>query len=312
MGFSRVASYCLVLGLLCIVPAMLLGQDGVDRQELMNAPSIELDSAAVVLPMETEIHALAFDHHGTMYVAGKCDVYRITPEKAVTHFASLADRDTMTSIWSMRFGADGRLYCAAHDRIVAIAHDGSQQVIIQEKFTGPCGATDLRFDQSGALYVAYDRFIARYDSTGKKSIFIDGGKFQRPIQWAVGMEFSSDERTMFVADCGASYVYTVRLGGDDLYRTAEIHPTVYGQYFTRDRRGTVYLTSMGGHKKAPELVLFRTDNSLMTLRCRQKPPQNEQRYKKTIAFGDAGFDERAVYCVIGNTIYSYHLAPFDR
>jgi sugar lactone lactonase YvrE len=278
-----------------------------NTRTVVNTVALQLDSATVFCESPQEIHAIAFDDKGLMYAAGKADVFKVTPDKSIKHFLTLENTSPTTTIWSMKFGTDGNLYIAAHDRIVKITPDGTQQVIIWENFPGPCGATDLRFDRHGNLYIVYDTFIAKYDTSFNKSILIDGSKFQTPIQWAVGMEFSSDEQYLYIADCRGSHAYVVPTAAKDYYQSAKIYATRWGQYFTKDNDGNIFLTSLGGYRNLPEFIVFKQNLKNREITCKRKPRQNENNYKKTIVFGEAGYDEHAIYCIIGNTIYSYHL-----
>jgi hypothetical protein len=274
--------------------------------------ALMLDSASVFFQSPQEIHAIAFDHKGMLYAAGNTEVFTIAPDRTTKHFAALDHPGPATTIWSMTFSRNGNLYLAAHDRIVLITPGGMQQVIIQENFPGPCGATDVRFDRRGNLYVAYDNVIAKYDTSYHKSIFIDGSKFQTPIKWAVGLELSSDEQYMYVGDCDGSRAYIVPIAEEDFYQRAKIYRTRWGQYFTKDTEGTIFLSSLGGYRTMPEFVMFTQTTKSGEINCTRKPLQDEHSYKKTIAFGEAGYDEQAIYCVIGNLIYSYHLYSQSR
>lgn len=273
----------------------------------LQASKIELDSASVFYESGRQIHAITFNHNGLMFVGGKLDIFTISPDKSFKHFLTLKESAPNTIIWSMVFGSDGNLFIAANDRIVKVSPDGKQQVIIREDFSGPCGATDLRFDKQGNLYVVYDNIIARYDSSFKKTIFIDGTKFPTPIRWAVGIEFSSDEQYLYIGDCGGNNAYIVPIAAEDFYKNAKTYSTRMGQYFARDTFGNIYMTSMGGPGNPPEFKVFNANLNSADIHCKHKPPQDKNNFKKTITFGEETFDSNAIYCIIGSKIYSYHL-----
>lgn len=283
-------------------------------EEIMSSKNIrqniiELDSASLFYTSGKPIHAVTFDKNGLMFLGGKLDVFTLNADKSINHFITLQDPCQNTIIWSMIFDKNGNLFIAANDRIVKVTPDKKQYAIIKESFSGPCGVTDLRFDKIGNLYAIYDKIVARYDSLFNKVVFVDGSKFKIPIQWGVGIEFSNDEQYLFIGDCWGSKVYIVQLTGNNLYENTKTIKTNFGQYFAKDNSGNIYLTSIGGEDGIPELKMFKENHSSIDIICRNKPIQNENSYKKTIAYREDESGRKAVYCIIGDKIYSYPVNP---
>jgi hypothetical protein len=265
---------------------------------------ITIDSASVFAEVNDSIHAITFDGKGSMFVGGCHDIYRITPERVIEHFATLSDTSSVTTIWGMTFHPNGDLFVAAHDRIVKITPSGTQLVVIRENFPGPCGVTDLRFDRKGRLLAAYADIVARYDASYNKSIFISGKDFRPPIQWSVSIEFGNQDSTLYIADCKGKQLYLVPYFQTDSIHAARIIPTNLGQYLTKNRRGEIFL-AMHGPPTFPEFLMLKGDSSEYFVHCTTRPPQNRQRYKKAIAWGNTGFNTQALYCIIGGTVYIY-------
>jgi Tol biopolymer transport system component len=278
-----------------------------DSSVVMNSSNIELNSAEIFYKSVNDIHAIIFSPKEIMYLGGKLDVFMILPDKSIKHFIKLKDYTPNTIIWSMTLDKYNNLYIAANDRIVKVTPDGLQQTLIQENFTGPCGATDLRFDKKENHYVVFDNKVVKYDKSLTKTLFIDGSKFSIPIQWAVGIEISDDEKFMYIGDCNGSRTYVIPLSSTSRYSDTRIFSNNFSQYFTKDCYGQIYNSSPDGRSNMPEFLMFKDDNTPVGIYCNKKPSQDENNYKKTIAFGQKGFNEKAIYCIIGNNVYLYEV-----
>jgi len=84
-------------------------------------------------------------------------------------------------------------------------------------------------------------------------------------------------------------------------------PTDWGQYFAQDNSGNVYLTSLGTNPTWPDFVMFTTESERVDLCSKNRVPQFRGNHKKTMAWSQKGFNENAIYCIIGNHIYEYDL-----
>lgn len=258
------------------------------------------------------IHGIAINNTGFMYVGGHKTIYTISPDKEVKHYITLEDSTEKTTIWSLRFGPDQALYIAAHDRIVKVSENKEQTVIIQEPFPGPCGVTDLRFDNQENLIIAYNNTIARLNSRLEKEIIIDGSKFDPEIKWIVGLEFSPDFKTLYLGDCTGGKCYIVPYLPQMDMEKIIAYPTHWGQYFTQDNHGNIYLTSLGDQSAWPEFVMFTKLNERIDICSLNRVPQTRKIHKKTMAWGKPGFNEKVIYCIIGDSIYEYDFSETGR
>jgi hypothetical protein len=277
------------------------------HHDSMDSDTLVIKEAALFCEVNFTIHGIAFDNEGFMYVGGGKDIYTITPDKEVKHFISLNDTTENTIIWSLRFGPDRDLYVAAKDRVLKVSPDGDQTVIMKETFPGPAGVTDLRFDQNGDLLIVYDNIVARINSDYQKMIVIDGAQFEPPIEWLVGLEFSSHFKEIYLGDCGGKHAYVIPHLSEGFIDRSRTHQTNWGQYFTRDNAGNVYMTSLGSDPTFPDFIMFTVDNRRIDIFSVNRVPQGRGNHKKTMAWGKMGFNEHALYCIIGNRIYAYDL-----
>lgn len=268
--------------------------------------AIVLDSASLFLDFGKCIHAIAFDGNGKLFLAGCQDIYSVMPDKTITHLATLTDTSAKTTIWGMTFNKNGDLYLAAHDRIIRIKPGCKPETIINENFTGPCGVTDLRFDDKENLYAVYDNVVAVYNKSLEKNILINGKELTPPIQWAVGIELDDKCETLFICDCNGKSLYSVPIKKDDFIKLAKTTPTNWGQYLTKNNNGEIFV-AMHGPKIFPEFLVQYKNSITKNLYCKKRPHQAKDIYKKAIAIGKEGFDTNAIYCIIGDKIYLYKL-----
>lgn len=267
-----------------------------------------IKEAGIFCEVDFPIHGIAFDNQGLMYVGGHKKIYTITPDKKIRHFTTLEDTTGNTMIWNLRFGPDKCLFAAAKDRVLRISPTGEQNTILNEQFPGPCGVSDLRFDNNGQLFVAYDNIVAKYDTDFQKQIIIDGSQFNPPLKWIVGLEFSDDFTTLYLGDCNGKQVLIVPYLSPKMIEESQAFPTNWGQYFTQDDSGNVYLTSLGRNSEWPEFVMLTSEDKRVDICCEKRVLQNRKIFKKTLAWGQEGFNENAIYCIIGNSIYEYDLS----
>ena len=94
---------------------------------------------------------------------------------------------------------------------------------------------------------------------------------------------------------------------NDFIDKSKSFPTNWGQYFAQDKSTNVYLTSLGFDPTFPEFVMFTPDNKRMDIYCKNRVPQYQGNHKKAMAWGQKGFNEQAIYCIIGHRIYEYDL-----
>ena len=275
--------------------------------EFMASDTLVINDARLFCEVNFNIHGIAFDNQELMYVGGDKKIHTITPDKEVKHFVTLNDTTENTIIWSLRFGPDQALYVAAKDRVVKVSPKGDQTVIIKETFPGPCGVTDLRFDNNGDLFIVYDNIVAKCDSNYQRQVIIDGSQFVPEMEWLVGMEFSSDFKKLYLGDCRGKHAYVISYLSKDFIDKSKSFPTNWGQYFAQDKSGNVYLTSLGTNPTWPDFVMFTTESERVDLCSKNRVPQFRGNHKKAMAWGQKGFNENAIYCIIGNHIYEYDL-----
>lgn len=273
----------------------------------ISSDSLVIDEAGLFCEVNFSIHGIAFDNQGLMYVGGGRDIYTITPAKEIKHFITLNDTTENTIIWSLRFGPDQSLYVAAKDRVFKISSESVQTAIIKESFKGPAGITDLRFDQNGNLFIVYDNIVAKCDSEYQKLIIIDGSQFEPPLEWLVGIEFSSHFRKIYLGDCNGKQAYAIPYLSKDFIDKSQSFSTNWGQYFARDNSDNVYITSLGSDPAFPDFIMFTPDNRRIDIYSKNRVPQYRRNHKKAMAWGKMGFNEHAIYCIIGNSIYAYDL-----
>ena len=269
--------------------------------------TLVIKDASLFCEVDFPIHGIAFNNQGLMYVGAHKKIHTITPDKEVKHFITLNDATDNTMIWSLRFDPNKYLYVAAKDRVVKVSPTGEQTVVIKEDFSGPCGVTDLRFDNHGNLFIVYDNIVAKYDSDFQKEVIIDGSQFEPPMVWIVGIEFSSDYKKLYLADCRDKRAYIIPYLSKDFIEKSKPFPTNWGQYFTQDNSGNVYLTSLGDNPEWPEFVMLSPENDRVDICCKNRIPQNRENHKKAMALGQKGFNKHAIYCIIRNRIYEYEL-----
>ena len=275
------------------------------HDQAMESDTIVVREAVLFCKVNFTIHGIAFDNQGLMYLGGGKDIYTINPEKEVKHFITLNDTTENTIIWSLRFGPDHALYVAAKDRVLKISPEGEQTIIIKETFPGPAGVTDVRFDQNDELLIVYDNMVEKCDSGHQRKVIIDGSQFEPPLEWIVGIEFSSDFQQMYLGDCSGKHAYVIPILTKIHMHQSLSYPTNWGQYFTRDHSDNVYITSLGTESNFPDFVMFTPENRRVDIFPENRVPQYRGNHKKTIAWGKKGFDEHAIYCIIGNSIYAY-------
>ncbi len=289
---------------------MLLTHSSLAQQpqihQYSTTPALTLDSASILVETNKCIHAIAFDNKGEMFVGGCRDIYRITSNRVVEHFITLSDTSSKTCIWGMIFNSKGDLYIAAFDRIVKVTSSGEQTVVVQEDFSGPCGVTDLRFDQQGRLLAVYDDIVARYDSAMNKSILISGKNLTPPIQWGVGLELDEQESILYIADCNGKNLYLIPYQSDSM-SAIKVFPTNMGQYLTKNSQGEIFLT-MHGPPSYPEFLMFYNMELKYSIRSMKQPVQDGRSYKKTIAWNNFDDNKRILYCIVGSAIYAYNLS----
>lgn len=280
--------------------------------QIIESDSIVIQEAVLFFRVDFTIHGIAFDNEGLMYLGGGKDIYTINPDKDVKHFITLHDTTENTIIWSLRFGPDHALYVAAKDRVFKISPEGEQTVIIKETFPGPAGVTDIRFDQSGELHIVYDNMVAKCDSDYQRQVIIDGSQFEPPLEWIVGIEFSNDFQRLYLGDCTGKHAYVFPLLSKDHIQQYQSYPTNWGQYFTKDHSGNVYVTSLGTESSLHDFVMFTPENRRVDIYSENRVPQHRGNHKKTMAWGKVGFNEHAIYCIIGNSIYTYDFTSGNR
>jgi len=285
-------SFCLILAFL---------------NEAKASDTLVINEARLFCEVDFSIHGIAFDNQHLMFVGGGKKIYTITPDKKVEHFITLDDTTENTMIWSLQFGPDQALYVAAKDRVLRISPEGEQTVIIKEPFPGPAGVTDLRFDQNGDLFIVYDNVLAKCDANYQKQIIIDGSQFVPPLEWLVGIEFSSHFKKLYLGDCSGKYAHVVSWLPEECIDESQSFPTNWGQYFAKDNLGNVYITSLGTEPTWPDFVMITPDNNRVDIYSRNRVLQNRENHKKAMAWGKTGFNEHAIYCIIGNRIYEYDL-----
>jgi hypothetical protein len=136
---------------------------------------------------------------------------------------------------------------------------------------------------------------------------INGSQFAPPLEWIVGIEFSSDFSKLYLGDCRGKHAHIIAYPAKEGIKQSESFPTHWGQYFARDRSGNVYLTSLGDDPTWPEFVMFTPESKRVDIYCKNRIPQFRGNHKKAMAWGQKGFNENAIYCIIGNHIYEYDL-----
>ena len=295
-------TFCLIL-----VAINVYSKNNKSHNESIASDTLVINEASLFCEVNFTIHGIAFDNQGLLYVGGEKKIFTITPNKEVKDFITLNDTSENTIIWSLRFGPDQALYVAAKDRVVKVSPKGAQTVIMKETFPGPAGVTDLRFDHNGDLFIVYDNIVAKCDSNYQKQIIIDGSQFAPPLEWLVGIEFNSHFRKLYLGDCNGKHVHVISYLSEDFIDRGRSFPTNWGQYFAQDELGNVYITSLGSEPTWPEFVMFTPDNKRVDLYCKIRVPQHRGNHKKAMAWGKKGFNEHAIYCIIGNRIYEYDL-----
>lgn len=265
---------------------------------------IVLDSAKYFIEFDSPVHAIAFDTNNKLYAGGKNKVYYIDENSNIKLFATLSDTSSKTIIWGMTFDRKGNLYLAAHDRIVKIDPNGIQKTLIKENYEGPCGATDVRIDSTNYLYVVYDNVVAQYDTLLNKKVVVDGGNFNPPIKWAVGIELGRKNGHLFIGDGGGNKLFIVPFKSSTCATESKIILSNAGQYLTKDEYGNIFL-SMNGPETFPEFLYLDENFHPKKIYLKNRPPQNERLYKKAIAYGKHASHDKGVYCIIGNKIYIY-------
>lgn len=300
--FTIAVFLCLIL-----VAIDVYGKNYTSYEDPLASDTLVINEASLFCDVNFTIHGIAFDNQGIMYVGGGNDIYKITPDKEVKHFITLNDTTENTIIWSLRFGPDQALYVAAKDRVLKVSPEGGQTVIIKETFPGPAGVTDIRFDQNGHLIIVYDNIVARCDSGYQRQIIIDGSQFTPPLEWLVGIEFSSHFKKLYLGDCSGKHVHVIPYLSKEFIGRNQSFPTNWGQYFARDISGNVYITSLGSDPTFPDFIMFTPDNRRVDIYSLNRVPQYQKKHKKTMAWGKKGFNEHAIYCIIGNGIYEYDL-----
>jgi hypothetical protein len=249
---------------------------------------------------EQPAHALAFDGAGALYVGRQRAVQKITPDGKVRPFATLElDQGETPMLWALRFGPDGALYGAAHDRIVRISSNGAVETLIEKDFPGPCGATDLDFDEQGAMYVAYADKLARYTLAGaeaEKTVVLDGAKTDPVIRWLVAVRVDRRSGDLYVSDVRSKRIFVCRSGPSGMLEPARVanlpeHPEYFA--LAPDGRAFVGFPSADAVMRVDELA----------------PPDSLQRlgdwltFPASLSFGDEGFDRSALYAACRDGIY---------
>ena len=292
---------------LILVAFNVYGECNKPHEESVASDTLLRDEARLFCEVSFTIHGIAFDNRGLMYVGGGKKIYTITPDRQVQHFITLNDTTENTIIWSLRFGPDQALYVAARDRVFRVSQEGEQRVIIKEPFPGPAGVTDLRFDLKGDLLLVYDNVVAKYDSDYRKHIIIDGSQFEPPLEWLVGIEFDSHFKKLYLGDCRGKKACVIPYLSENDIGSSNSFQTNWGQYFARDNSGNVYITSLGTEATFPDFVMFTPDERPVDIYSKNRVPQNQENHKKAMAWGKEGFNEDAIYCIIGSSIYEYDL-----
>lgn len=278
------------------------------------APALAQDAAPppVSRPPRPEIrrlselpaHALAFDEQGALYFGSERTIHKLTPDGRTRPFVTLPqDKGDTPRIWSLRLGPDGQLYGAAHDRVIRITVTGEVSTVIEEDFPGPCGATDVDFDEQGNMYVAYANQLARYTpgrEKATKTIVLDGAKSEPPLRWLVGVRIDRRRGDVYLSDVPNKRALIGRFTPEGTLKPARVldlpeHP----EYFAVAESGAVYV----GFPDADGIM--RVDehprHALNALGERLD-------FVATLSFGGRGFDSRALYAACRNGVFEISVA----
>jgi hypothetical protein len=238
-------------------------------------------------------HALAFGPAGALYLGGQRQIWRLTPDATVQPVAELPASDAdRPRVWSLAWH-DGQLYGAAHDRIIRVAPDGTVTNLVEEKFPGPCGVTDLVFDPRGGCYVVFANVVARCDANWQRTIVLDGTKTTPKLRWATSLRLDGEGR-FWISDVRSKRVLVATLNAA---KVLEIQRTIdlpdYPEYFAISRGGAVY-------------VGFPDGNSLARLDQPGEPRVwrfgEQLQNPVAMSFGGEGFDPDLLYVAGGNGV----------
>jgi hypothetical protein len=239
------------------------------------------------------VHALAFGPPGTLFIGGQRQIWRLTADATLTPLAELPASDTdRPRVWSLAWHND-QLYGAAHDRIIRVARDGTVTNLIEEKFPGPCGVTDLVFDRRGDCYVVFANVVARYDAGWKRTIVLDGRTTTPALRWLTSLRIDHEGR-FWISDVPNKRVLVATLNA---VRMLEIQRVIelpdYPEYFAVSREGAVY-------------VGFPDGNGIARLDAPGAPTVwrfgERLRNPVAMAFGGEGFDRDGLYVAGSNGV----------
>ncbi|MDM8536904.1 SMP-30/gluconolactonase/LRE family protein [Desulfobacterales bacterium HSG17] len=247
-------------------------------------------------------HGIAFDNLGNMFIAvnGR-DIIKVKPDGEYSDFCTVKEAKGFgtqgtggTYLFDLEYGPDNKLYAAAENKILKITSEGNVSSVIQENFPGRWGVCGIVFDNSGNMYAAYGNKVCRYTPGLEKSIFIDGDNETTKLVSAIGIEFDSDFKNLFICDSYGGKVVKVSVQPDNtagdfsiVYQTQFYRP----EYIAVDSNNNVFISNHG---------------SGVIIKVGKNGQQKAVKYKnlpgnQTIAFAGKGFEDKFMYITSGRS-----------
>ncbi len=262
--------------------------------------SLQIGDAEKFLELGGNLHGLAFDDAGFMYVCknGK-SIYKIAPDGTDSLFCTIDStghwEDThSTYVWNFELGEDNHFYAAARNRILKISLDGEVTTLIKEQFTTTWGGvTGIELDNEGNIYVAYKNKIAMYSPSLEKTVLIESDSYE-----FISLEFDRDFKYLYSSggklepweSKGKVYSFEVNPDGtlNDpviLFESSDGRP----EYIIIDKMNNIYSSIYAGNRNQNNIVQISNDSSIAEFNI-ESITNNE-----TMEFGREGFDEHSIY-----------------
>jgi formylglycine-generating enzyme required for sulfatase activity len=174
--------------------------------------------------------------------------------------------------------------------------------LVQGGFTGFWGASDLRLDGQGNLYVAHGFMVSKYSRTLERSDLLVGQiKEGTPPPIVAGLEFESAGSSLFVSCPFKKELlkYPVQAGAI-LNTPVTVGGLPCPQYIAVDKSGAAFVTQ----PDANAIVHIQRNGSVQTLDCggRIIAPN-------TLAWGGRGFDPDSLYVTAKGGVFEVRVGP---
>jgi hypothetical protein len=277
-------------------------KSGVLIPDLFNLKTAEDQELTYV---DGKVYGITFDNNGNLYAAKNGnEIIKITPDGKAVTFCKLdpANSSEKTYIWSLQLGSDGLIYASAMDRLLKITLEGKVSTL----FIDPSQKLmSVEFDLKGNLYVTSDTKIYKFTPSLEKSLFIDCGGTSGYLG-LTDLKFDAGFKNLYVANYNdrQQYKYPLKADGTPgekqiifdtkwlVNKVGSAHPSwlniaskAHPSWFSFDNKGNLYISL----EDIYSVLKIGGDNSYTIYEI------NKSFFVSTIAFGQKGFDPKAIY-----------------